>query len=318
MIKSNQLLLLTLILIVAGLLIGGCYVVLNNQNPVEGHGLKENKSWEAPENNNTVQDNSDENPYVEKTVEVISPESIYEKEKKSLENINLNITQNTKPKFNTGDRFVYEYFIISNQDPIISPDGRVKVTFLDRYSYNVEYLVIDKLRVNKTDYFKIQEYTHDYYVGTLTTKERGSEPRIVKGGNTTIYLNADNGKIFTGIETGKIERLPSDNWMDYWFRTWMLALDDNVKWQKTTEDLFSSDRWDVSDFSVEGREKIGGRECFKVLEEEKACQKNSNCEMTGKRIYYIDAEKRILMKVQKWWENLNIGETKLTYPFTST
>jgi hypothetical protein len=284
--------------------------------------VKDDKPAEISENdsinqNDSGSNNPEENPYIEKTPDVISPETLTEKESETI--MLTNITQNTKLAFNVGDRFVYEFLEI---EPAVAGKTFVKssgttIHYLERRTYFTEYSIVDKVGVDKIYYFKIQINRSSFISGTRTSKERGTEPMIIDEDMRIIYMNANTGEAGI-IENDNIQKAPENNYPNYWLRPWMLALEDNIKWRQSTHDLsklekedYGMDYW-AQDFYVEGMEKIGGRECFKVVEEEKACQKNSNCQMTGKRIYHIDAEKRILVKVEKWWENLNIGETKLT------
>jgi hypothetical protein len=312
----------------AVLIIAGGYVILtedkqSDKKPAEPSEVKEDKPAEIPENNSINQNDSgnnnpEENPYVEKTTEVISKEMFSETEKDSSLS-SKNLTQNTKPAFNVGDKLVYKYTVIAG----IKPDEK-QLHLFDRYEYNTEYSIVDMIRVNKIYYFKIRKETQDYCVGFHTADK---EPVIVTEGNKTLYINADTGETFIGVETNNlydIQKAPENKDQSYWLKSWMFALEDNIKWRESTEEFTpyqmeslqkevgSKYEQEVKDFSVEGREKINGRECFKVKEEIKWCFKNGGCKIAETKIYYIDVEKRIMVKFENWWENLNLGGVELT------
>lgn len=334
MTQLNKLLLPILILVVAGLLILGGYILLEDKKSTgisknNGGDINVKKTTEAFENKNTLQNNdipqndsksnnAEENPYVEKTTDVISKEMFSETEK-DVALSSKNLTQNTKPLFNVGDKLVYKYTVI----PGIKPDEK-QLHLFDRYEYNTEYSIVDMIRVNKIYYFKIRKETQDYCVGFYTADK---EPVIVTEGNRTLYINADTGETFIGVETNNIydiQRAPENNDYTYWLKSWMFALEDNIKWRESTEEFTPYQReslqkevgskyeQEVKDFSVEGREKINGRECFKVKEEIKWCFKNGGCKIAETKIYYIDVDKRLMVKFENWWENLNLGGVELT------
>lgn len=328
MIKSNQLLLPLLVLMAAGLLIAGGYILLSDEKPSDDKksiGVLK-KEYGTSENNNLNQNISRENisyenSYIEEKNDVISPETVREM-KNDLKTIqNANLTRNTKPSFNIGDKFLYEFMVI----PTPKPENDERAVYFDRYNKVIGYEVVDRIRVDKTQYFKIQKNSHEYIIGIRTT-EKGPEPKIIHGVNETIYLNVDTGEIFIGVETNNIydiQKAPDNNYIDSFTRPWMYALQEDIKWRQNVveftphqvkslqEERGKEYNQEVQEFYVEGIEKIGGRECFKVKEEKKFCSKGGMCKIENKRIYYIDVEKRILVKLENWWQNLNVGEIRL-------
>ena len=334
---NNRLIVPAGVLMAAVLIIAGGYVILtedkqSDKKPAEPSGVKEDKPAEISENNSINQNdsgnnNSDENPYVEKTTEDISPEKIREMVNEVATNNNL--TQNTKPQFGVGDRYVYK--VTEKPRNLVDDDETQTKILKEAFTYNLEINVVGKIRVNKNDYFKIQMNMGRYVMGTMYCKAeiRGTYPckkgeqveLIVPPHNMTRYITIDTGEMFEGVETGNPKKIDEGAVPYQFYAPWMLAIGDDLKWRHLTLELSSYDREyfggeyedRVIDFSVKGREKIGGRECFVVNNEYKVCSKSGNCKITHKYIFYIDVEKRVLLKFEAWEEgNLNMGDTVLT------
>ena len=295
----NRLIVPAGILMAAVLIIAGGYVILTEDKQLD-------KKPAEPANNN------DTAAYIENTtkeVHEVSLKTAREWEKQSDIMSDTNLTKDAKPAFNIGDRWVYELFQSRGKGPSKGGDGvNVITTYFDRYTQVDEYRVVDKIRWNKTEYLKIQVYHHPFVVGTITTKEEGTKPMIVGGINETVYLNPDTGEAISGIETSEIENLYSIG--SYFFMTWMLALDDNLKTKKEVH-AYEYEQ-EFIELSVEGREKINGRECFKVKQERLGCNKNSNCKVMSKWMYYVDVNKRILVKYDAWFDNVLLSGGELT------
>jgi hypothetical protein len=281
---NNRLIVPIGILIAAALIMVAGYIILVDEKQVD------KKPVESAKNNDTesyIENATDNNREISKDSDTRTHLT--------------NLTKNTKPAFEIGDNYVYEVPIGGLENGMSGDVAYFNVSKCIR-----EYTIIDNMRINKTQYFKIQEGIHKCVVGVV--KFKGVLKPVFTGGvNRTIYLNADTGELFTDVETGENKRINGCYWSKCWYEDWMLALADDVEWKKTVVDRGVEE---IHDFSVEGREKIGGRECFKVKDEVKKCS-NGNCKIEHKLLYWIDADKRILLKYEHWYGNLLTAETRL-------
>jgi hypothetical protein len=100
------------------------------------------------------------------------------------------------------------------------------------------------------------------------------------------------------------------------FSDWMLALNDDFMWERTadtSDQTTNGVRHTTKEvYTVKGREKVNGRECFKV-------EINSKTEGYGKytskseevSVMWIDVKERIMVKSTTKYEGLSISETEL-------
>ena len=279
MIKSNQILLPVIMLVVIGILIcGGC------MSPVYEKSTN-NKNTEIIENNTN---RSNMLFYTHNTTE-------------------KTLNQDLKPKFNIGDRFVYEF--TNTQPPNLIEDAAPFLTFFnDSVKCILEYNVTNKIEVNKTTYFKIQENAPKCTIGVWNLK--GVLKPVSRGGYTkTIYLDEDTGEMFTGVETEEKQKKSKCYWSGCWYVHWMLKLEDDAMWQE--EIAYSENEITIYEFSVESREIIAGRECFEVKKNWTDCL-NGSCRVSVRELYFIDVEKRITLGHYLWYEDFPVRETRLT------
>ena len=281
MIRSN-LLLPVMVLVIAGLLIAISYTISDDKKSVDNPQL-----LDISKNNNTLKNESN-NSYAGKN---------------STPKLNINVIQNTKPVFNVGDKFVYEFTHIPSPYLIVNN----AILFNKSVECILEYNITDKIRLDEIPYFKIQENAHKCIIGAL--KVKGVFKPIYTGGYTqTIYVNGDTGEMFIGLETGEEQKITGCYWSGCWYAQWMLKLDDNLAWQE--EQVYSEDERVIYEYSVEGREKIDGRECFEVKKKWRECL-NGSCKITARELDYIDVEKRVSLRYSLWYEDLPFRETKL-------
>lgn len=296
---NNRLIVTIGVLIAIILIISGGYMILNKNPPT-----KPQDSGNVNQNNSGG--NSDTKPYIESpagNAQVSSGDGIREMENDPGAGQSTNITQNAKPSFNVGDVFVYSVPLYGQEN----------------FNCKLEHLIIDKVRLNGTDYFRVrQTLLEDCIMGIDEVSGR------LKHSNTwsvtRLYINVDTGQESSQLGTPNAVTLGTDpnQCVDSyaWFCPWMLKLEDNFKWYNRLVEKFGSEMYDgysysSEEMSVEGREKIDGRECFKVEHKYKICLKDGSCKIDFKGIYYVDVEKRILMKRHAWQGNLYRGEVKL-------
>lgn len=273
--KNSIVIILGTLIVIAIITYG--YNIITYESPLQYNKFND----ESPKNNNVSQYKYEENL-----------------NKNSGIKQNLNRTQNAKPAFNIGDRFLYEIPLFFTFLDRISSVGGDIILFNDTTIKCVrEYFVFDKIRVDETSYFKIQENTLDCTIGVRNVKGVFKEVFRV-GDNKTIYVNAETGELFDGVETGENKNMTEYYISNYWYNPWMLALDDNLKWQE--EIPYSENKREIHEFSVEGRENMDERECFEVKERVKICSNNATCETKNRGLYYIDTEKRIMLRYYSW------------------
>lgn len=160
--------------------------------------------------------------------------------------------RNSDVPFKVGDTFSYEFA------------GSAKDTDI----YTVEGIE----RINGSDCFVVRrEYSFTGPSDTIHTTER-------------VWYDKDTGRIKkdelseSDILYGEVaESLSSDT---LFFAQWMLSLTDDFKLEIRYNDTYATAG--VLSYEVVGREKIDGRNCFKVK--------------VNDRYLWVDAEKRILIK----------------------
>lgn len=301
---NNRLIMPIGILISTVLIILGGYIILGDHKPIESPG-------NIDINSNNSEDNTYTEPYPENktgTDSFIPADRVNEIENNPDPIQSANITQNTKPVllFNIGDKFVHNVPIQIGSECI------------------VEHIIVDKIRVNKTEYFKVQESMPNACVKMIETPN-GIMPTFVGPyTETRTYLNVDTGELTYDIGTEHEGTFNGDDPREAcgiergnWFCTWMLKLNDNFKlllnYKNELDEGSYGGKYDhnIQELTVEGREKIDGRECFKVQREYKTCFKDGSCNIDEKTVYYVDVEKRILVKRDAWLGNLYRGEVKL-------
>jgi hypothetical protein len=283
----------------AVLIIAGGYMILNKD-----------KSTESPGSSSVSSNNPEGKPYTEPYSENATGNKPADSNERvtGLENDpgagqSTNITQNAKPSFNVGDRLVYSV-------PLYGQEG---------FNCKLEQLIADRVRLNGTEYFRVRQSLLEGCI--IGIDEVDGHPMHSKPWSVTrLYINVDTGQESSQLGTPNAVTLSTDpnRCADVyaWFCPWMLKLDDNFKWYNRVVEEFGSEQYEgysysSEEMSVKGREKIDGRECFKVEHTYKICLKDGSCKIDFKVIFYVDTEKRILVKRDAWQGNLYRGEVKL-------
>jgi len=196
----------------------------------------------------------------------------------------LNI--NAKLLFKVGDEF--EYHSISKNTDI-------------HYLYIVEEIKII--------------YGRDYYA--IRTKGWGKQKfdkleEIPKGeGRVWLYYDKVTGEAFKMDETigYKLKNLGNESLKVLFVEYWMLALDDNFKWTRMWNTTGLGVHYESKYmYEVVEREKIKGRDCFKV--EKKIMNLKSN-EIIKKTILWVDIETRVFIKRVAYEGDIKIVEEVL-------
>lgn len=270
--RQNKLLVGIAVVGIVILLVVGLYIISHDKNPAE------------QVENNTIQNN--ESSYIENTTKHVAEYNV----KISSENLSIN----TKPQFKVGDKFRYK---TTTQIQGISMNS------ISDYS-------ADKIeRINNTDYYLV--------INTQTQQVPNPKTGAIMNMTTETksYINKETGEILKiatsvgghEITMSKDAASVSGNGM---FATWMLSLTDNFKWKVNAEDTSfgMAPNAETIEYQVVGKEKVNGRNCFKVEMRVKSKQMSGD---EGKIIFFVDVKKRIVVKMQMYSGNLLVSEMDL-------
>ncbi len=259
-----------------------------------------------PSTNNNSTDNSSL---------ILTEENI--KEIKERENITFssiktstleNYPLTSKPNFKIGEKCTYNIKYPSAPMPY---DPNVIIN--DYIYFNVTFEVKDRKKINKTDWYLISpDGTVQVIAGYININGVVHPIRRTMISSEEIeYINTENGEIVGG----ELDRFSI-------YYPWMLKLSKDLKWTEKTEEnstggggiVGTNGKYLVSKknlnqireetYEVKDIEKINGRNCFKVESRLKSCT-NQKCSVNYKKLFWIDIEKRITVKFQLWYENLN-------------
>lgn len=226
------------------------------------------------------------------------------------------------PKFKVGDKYSYHR--------VESLPGRENLIFLPE-EYDTVVEVKEKNRINKSNYYALdsknvslpppqilkkdeqgiwQKKTGGVvYSAYLTKDENGTEKGIISQSNTHVYegcmksVNEENGEILEMTGTRQCPVLYE------MYALWMLYLDKGVSWVEQITTIDPVDRHQINfeeEWRVTDIEKLNGKECFKVV----VTSKTEISGIEGKKIsgevitYWVDAEKRILVKMERKEDNI--------------
>ncbi len=211
--------------------------------------------------------------------------------------------------FKYGNKYTYKIWEKTPASSIASNEENLQVL----PSEYVATVYIDKIeRINKTTCFHFS-VEHQNKSITRILYKNGKEKifnRVSDIGGS-VYFVCQNGSIILPLFTEK----KSDSPAYLLYSEWMLYLDKDVGWNEyVTMKLQDGDKEkDIqlrSENKVEGIEYINGRKCFKVRQnaETFAIHQISGKEniLTPqlKTIYWVDVDKRITVKLEKYEENM--------------
>ncbi|PKP57022.1 MAG: hypothetical protein CVT89_05210, partial [Candidatus Altiarchaeales archaeon HGW-Altiarchaeales-2] len=141
----------------------------------------------------------------------------------------------------------------------------------------------------------------------LYTRNGMSEDNTTAQIKYILYVNKENGSMTQFILQLTDEKVILEEYVIfdkvYMYSPWMLALTDDLKWNITTVIETMEKNYN---YRVLGREKINARECFKI----ERIHKTGNI-IDEKVILWVDVDKRILVKAERYYENLKLGEVNL-------
>jgi len=223
-------------------------------------------------------------------------------------------------------------FKASLVEPKISPNTKLNLKENNIFVYSItipgENENFVKYIVERTERYNDKDC---YVVGIFPFGSILEQNMSAQQTSYLIYLDRNNGELLkfvirafdvkqqkiTEIEIKdemmtelKVALIGGFQFGDLMFTQWMLGLNESFKYKiygNTTNE--NKKMGGTIEYNVIGREKIDGRNCFKV--EAKILEGNT---VSLKKILWIDAEKRVLVKAQtKTPDNLLLMETHLTY-----
>lgn len=223
------------------------------------------------------------------------------------------IKHNIQPQFKIGERFEYE----EESTSIISPS-----THVEKISFYVE----NTDRINGTDcYLVISHQEETLFVDPLVRNKNHKLDEIQKSFQDEKYwIYKDKGIILkVSVQQGVIKNgtkiyngpprkaeSPNNNVSELvgnkMYAPWMLALNDSFKMEMNATSI-KSDYWLRMTFEVIGREKVNNRDCFKI--EIRELDKNNH--VSSQQYLWVDIKKRILVKGERYYENLKVGGINL-------
>ncbi len=232
------------------------------------------------------------------------------------------LKRTANPKFDVGVKYYYRR--------LRKLSDRENVIFMpEEYDTVIEVKKID--RINKTNYYVMQSKNVSVYKQILKKNEDGLwEKKVMTGGGTIVSKIDENGTskersssirsggtVYEGGTLGINEESGEVHIIDIYsncpvlygmYAKWMLYLDKGVRWVEEQKVSNPGGRQIMfeKEWTVVNIEKIDGRECFKVL----VMSKTEIVGGGGKRIsgevitYWIDTEKRILVKMERKEDNI--------------
>jgi len=233
-----------------------------------------------------------------------------------------NLEPNAFPHFRQGERVRY----------VITPTN---IRSIEMKEYGIiEYFVQSIERFNKTDCFLIVANLTSYSNGLLQNNVL-IKACVDKYGNV---LYVDSKPAYSPYVCPSVYREgknASNTLTEYsftgtfFFAPWMLSLTEKFRWKgdfdvPSFQYTLSKDKCKTKevmhnikcDVSVEGIEIVDNIKCFKVQANVKITEKNdkNEADMTvfaGKIIFWIDVDKRIVIKERIYQENLPVAEIKM-------
>ncbi len=217
--------------------------------------------------------------------------------------LNFDNVQVNPPAFKTGERYVYSVWILEKTDPdsdlIILPlnyTGYIKIKGAERFNTTNWYNIVEE---------NTPEYSH------ALTKENGNwrpvtstEP--IEFGGCDIKVNAENCKLsFTSFVNKRCPLL--EDMVIHWEYYLPCYLNETTKY---ILEGIRGDKRSILDFEVTKKEKIKNIVCFKLEVKQKHVINNIE-RIDQKSVYWIDVEKRIPLKVQKYEGTILVEEINL-------
>jgi len=228
------------------------------------------------------------------------------------------LEQTSKPMFIEGDEYVYNIWDSGNA-PIATNPGVIVIQQPVEFTATIQ--VTKKERVDKEDYWKINT-GGDEVIQNITIITKGNSKKVSEKLDITGYLyhvNTNNGSILQMNDSNSSLCFLCINF----FYEWMLYLKPDIKWTDKVEKYEDAGYVPVfkMDYIVEGIENVNGRDCFKVTAtgtdtvtsgvSYKGKTETKTKKILMKDIFFIDVEKRILVRMERFEDNVKIFRIEL-------
>jgi len=226
-------------------------------------------------------------------------------ESKSKTAIKGDIQLNKNLNFNVGEDFVYKQNTLF-AGIMQNLTQRYKIMGVEKRN-NIECYKILWVFENPILFMDV--------ISNPRTGEKKTLSKIeIKKINITAFVSLDNGSFVDVLmDNESILRQEEFKFQSIgilMYAPWMLYLKDGKEFEIKNEE---KDRIMLIHFKVVGREKIGNIDCFKVEMTTYELSKNSEVKkIYEKVIFWIDEEKKILIKAQSYVGNLAAGEMTLS------
>jgi hypothetical protein len=233
------------------------------------------------------------------------------------------LEKNAKPSFEVGKKYKYK-----------TTSQRTENYCTDRWCKNETrmYNMLSEFSVEKTERIDGKEC---YVVSRrIDRKFTAEEKREMRRGMSEEVIEELEKRVNSRVtnfcydkETGRCTQVKESSWNSditltkemaesaalesILFSEWMLALSDDFIWERkinSSHDM--GEEIEIEEYLVNGREKVNGRECFKV-------EITSKIDDIGKQkrnsitIIWVDVKERIMVKTTTRWEGLSTSETEL-------
>jgi len=273
---KNTSVILLILLIGLTIIMSGCLSNETNEN--------------QPEKVNTTNQNESDDDNIEYTEKIISNVVLIEK----IDDLELN----SHPSFSIGQKFFYKTSSIPVQEGYYFEEQIFTLNGIERIT-GIEYYVIIR---NLTGYVSADP-TNTAFVESFES--------IIN----TWYCDKENGKCI-GKNINPEKYLDENMFVtdSSLFAYWMLGLKENLRWNmylNATQETAKDEYLKVNqkyEFEVIGKEKVNGMLCFKV---KMIYIDTDTKEVRYVRNYWIDVERRILIKKEEFESGIRIYEQNL-------
>lgn len=201
------------------------------------------------------------------------------------------------PKFEVGEKYTYHIMMVpTTQKDVIAPP----------FDFNISMKVDRTERINKTECYVLKIDSVNVSIEALVRDENGvlhyfQEPSEVFGG-VEEYIDKESGNE-TYWKKLELEGIP----LPSFYESWMLSLKENFRWKSkgAMKDFIDKETLleTVEEGKVKGIEEVNNRKCFvvEVIQLNSEINKGKTTyQILNKDIYWVDVEKRVLVKYQRF------------------
>lgn len=256
---------------------------------------------EGPKNNTTSTNNS----------------SIIMKNEVEVENIQYissiySSTRTANPSFALGTTYTYQVWKRSNPSSVLTEPNTSVIPQPSDYQIDI---YMDRIeRIDKTNYFHVSVIGKNVSKKYLLYKE-GKYKDItipIKVDGELYYVDAINGSILP------LKKNKALCWeCNFFYSPWMLYLNNHIRWEEMLRSNYKGQEVKlILEYNVEGIEEVNGRKCFKVImegknptirtttAEDEKIESIKTSYILMKYIFWVDIEKRFLIKFESYEDNL--------------